>query len=120
MAEVQTFETNSIKVTLEIDGKEVRISALVKDEEVFPPINWEDKKIRAHLLDLAAHQIMHLLSQKFQAQGDRKIKMISVVCQGCGKTFEVEQPCCGEKEKLVKCSHCNKPQLLRRNPRGDR
>ncbi len=114
MPEIQMFETNSIKVTLEIDGKEMRISALVKDEEVFPPINWEDKKIRAHLLDMAAHQIMHLLSQRFPAQEERKGKMINVVCSGCGKTFQVEQPCCGEKAKPVKCPHCGKPQMLRR------
>jgi ribosomal protein S27E len=107
------YETDSIKVEMDIpEGGKIVITVEVKDAEVFPPVNWEDKKVRAHLLDLAAHQVMNLLSQKFPAQGDRKPRMIPVVCQGCGKPFEVEQPCCGEKAKRVNCPHCGKPQML--------
>jgi len=110
---IATYETDSIKIEVDIEGGKLTIGAQIKDMEVFPPINWEDKKIRAHLLDLTAHQVMHLLSQQFPAQGERKIKMIPVVCQGCRKIFEAEQPCCGEKTKQVKCPHCGKPQLMR-------
>jgi hypothetical protein len=112
------YETDLIKIEMDITGGELTLKATVKDAEVFPAINWEDKKVRAHLLDLAAHQVMNLLSQRFPAQGERRVKMIPVVCQGCHKTFEVEQPCCGEKEKRVTCPHCEKPQMLVRGQRA--
>jgi transposase len=109
---IAKYETDSIKVEMDIEGGKITVMAEVKDTEVFPPINWEDKKVRAHLLDLAARQMMNLLSQKIPAQARREVKMIPIICQGCGKQFEVETPCCGEKTKQVTCPHCGKPQLL--------
>jgi hypothetical protein len=114
MPEIAHQETDSIKVEMEIDGSKLRIEAEIKDPEVFPPIDWENKKVRALLVDLAANQVKNLLSQRFPAQDERKVQMISVICKGCGKPFEVEAPCCGEKQKQITCPHCHKPQLLTR------
>jgi hypothetical protein len=112
MPEIAHQETDSIKVEMEIDGSKLRIEAEIKDPEVFPPIDWENKKVRALLVDLAANQVKNLLSQRFPAQGERKVQMIPVICKGCGKPFEVEAPCCGVKEKKISCTHCGYEQLL--------
>ena len=117
MGEVAHQETDSIKVALEIDGSHVRLEAEIKDEEVFPPVDWGNKRTRAVMVDMAANCIKGLLSSR-QAPA-QPVRMVPAVCQGCGKTFEVEEPCCGEKVKQVKCPYCGKPQLLmKRSVRG--
>ncbi|MBN1254001.1 MAG: hypothetical protein JXA50_01840 [Deltaproteobacteria bacterium] len=113
MPEMERHETSSIRVVVEVEGNTIRIEAEIKDNEVFPQIEWTNKKIRARLTDQAADQIKALLSQRFPTQGDRKGRMIPVLCKGCGKPFEVEIPCCGKKMEVIKCPHCGKEQTLK-------
>lgn len=113
MSEVARQETDSISVTMEIEGEVLKIEAVVLDREVFPEIDWGNKKIRALMVDLAAHQVKNLLTQRFTPQENRQVKVISATCDGCGYVFPVEVPCTGCKDSIrTICPKCKKPLVL--------
>jgi hypothetical protein len=101
----ELFETNAVKITMNVEKNIITVVAEIKDEEIFSIPAWENKQVRARLSDMAARQMMNLLSQRIPITNEHKGKMLHVTCP-CGYQFEREAPCCGEK--YIKCPKCGR------------
>lgn len=117
------YEKNSIAVDVEIkedDGvMTIKTVTKVKDKEVFPALNIENKNVMDKILDVIANQQQAILTTREfwrnKPPQERGVRMISVACHACGHQFRVEEPCCGEAQKQITCPSCGKPLLLKRN-----
>lgn len=114
------FEKNSISVSVEVEntkeGTIIRTATIVKDKDIFPLLNVEDKKIMDGVLDVIVRQQQAILNtREFWLRPPKNPggKMLSITC-ACGHTFEIEEPCCDKKQFDTICPKCGNKKTWRK------
>lgn len=106
------YEVDEAVVTMEFDNSHLMaIKIEVKDEDLLPVLDVEDKRKMADLTRVIAANLLGVLANRsfvksqvrFVAEGPVGVEYPKT-CPRCGKPTKYEDPCCGRSYPVLKCS----------------
>lgn len=105
---LKRYVTDEIEFQLEIgeDGYLKKVEVKVLDQDVFLPMDLENKQKVSRFVQVVAGQIQSVMSAKDWAKTPVRAEQVrSNQCPKCGSELKYEEACCGSKIGVLRCSN---------------